>query len=394
MKNIRLKEIKNLEEAEEELLKIGCDKYGIGLMAPKAIHRIIKIEDLEVRTANVLKQEMLSIGGECAVAKGTIAFKNRTTDALLMGTLKQYNGVISKLKEQPFKLKELAEKLKYLLESKPKTMKIGNRKFKFGTRTYIMGIINITSDSFSGDGILDVDGAIDRALEMESQGADIIDIGGESSRPYAKPVSLEKELERVVPVVKKLVNRTNIPISIDTYKSKVAAKTLELGIDMVNDISALRMDKKMPSVVAKHKVPIVLMHMKGVPRTMQIEPFYEDVSSEIYSFLQERIEFAVRNKIKKENIIVDPGIGFGKTLDHNLEIIRKLKEFKSLNCPILIGPSRKSFIGKILESPVGQRLEGTLGAVSACIVNGADIVRVHDVKECVRAARVMDAIVR
>ncbi|MEW6070772.1 MAG: dihydropteroate synthase, partial [Candidatus Thermoplasmatota archaeon] len=310
MKNIRLKELKNLEEVKKELTRIGSDKIGIELMAPKAIHKIVKIEDLDSKAANILKQEMLSVGGECAIAKSAITLKCPTTDALLMATLKQYNKVISKLVFQPFGLKELGEKLKYLLETpRPKAIKIGSRKFQFGTRTYIMGILNITPDSFSGDGILDSDRAVERAKTLEEQGADIIDVGGESSRPFSKPVSLEEELERVIPVIKKLTSRVNIPISIDTYKSKVAKRALELGADMVNDISALRMDKKMSLVVANHRVPIVLMHMKGTPRTMQIEPVYKDVIGEIYSFLNERIEFAVSKKIEKENIIVDPGIG-------------------------------------------------------------------------------------
>lgn len=398
MENIRAKIIKNLKEAQDEIEKIGSDEHAIDIMAPKAVHRLIKIEKIDSRAANILKQEMLSAGGECAIAKNALTLKQKKTDILLMGTIKQYERVLAKLSRQPFGLKEIGTELKNALKNYDSTqagiLKIGNKKFSFGTRTYVMGILNVTPDSFSGDGVLDAERAVDRALHLVKEGADIIDIGGESSRPYAKTVSLEEELERVAPVVKKLASRANIPISIDTYKSKVAERALELGADMVNDISALRADKKMVSVIVKHNVPVALMHMKGTPRTMQLKPVYKDVISEIYSFLSERIEYAVRNKIKRENIIIDPGIGFGKTVENNLEIIRKLREFRSLGCPILIGPSRKSFIGKILDLPVEERLEGTLASISACITNGADIIRVHDVKECVRAARMTDAIIR
>lgn len=398
MKNIRIKTISSLKEAQGEIAKIGSDKRAIALMAPKAVHLVIKVEELAAPTANILKQEMLSVGGECAIARDALTLKQKKTDILLMGTIKQYERVLEKLALQPFGLKELGNEIRQLLRDYDTTwsraLKIGNKNFRFGSKTYIMGILNVTPDSFAGEGILDPEKAVERALQLEEQGADIIDVGGESSRPFSKPVSLEEELRRVMPVLKKLTSRINIPFSIDTYKSKVAEKALKLGASIVNDISGLRTDKKMPSVVAKHKAKVVIMHMKGTPRTMQVNPFYKDVISEIYDFLNERINFAQLHKIKKENIIVDPGLGFGKRLEDNFEIMHKLNEFKSLGCPLLVGPSRKSFIGKILDLPVEERLEGTLGAVSACIANGADIVRAHDVKECVRAAKIMDALVR
>jgi dihydropteroate synthase len=227
---------------------------------------------------------------------------------------------------------------------------------------------------------------------MASQGADIIDVGGESTRPGAKPVSLKEELHRVIPVIKALLEEVDLPISIDTYRSEVAQKALDLGAHMVNDISALRMDPEMASLVASYNVPLVLLHMQGRPRNMQRNPRYECVVGEILDFLRERIRAAVDRGIDEANIIVDPGIGFGKLASHNLQIVKRLWEFKSLGRPILLGPSRKRVIGDVLGLPVEERLEGTAALVSCAILNGANIVRVHDVKEMVRVARMADAI--
>ncbi len=260
-------------------------------------------------------------------------------------------------------------------------------------KSKIMGIVNVTSDSFyDGGRYKKQELAINQGLKLAGEGADIIDIGGESSRPGAKPVTLKEELKRVIPVIKALKKKIEIPISIDTYKSKVAESALKAGARMINDISALRMDKRMVKIARQYDVPIVLMHMKGNPRTMQKHPHYKDVVREIYQFLARRIKFAEKNGIKPDKIIIDPGIGFGKTTEHNLLIIKYLKKFRSLGKPILIGPSRKSFIGNILNLPVTERLEGTLAAISVCLLNGAEILRVHDVKEVKRAVEVIEAI--
>jgi len=266
---------------------------------------------------------------------------------------------------------------------------------ELGRRTLIMGVLNVTYDSFSDGGLfVEAEAAVEHAERMVAEGADIIDVGGESSRPGADPVPAEVEMDRVLPVIEKLAKRINVPISIDTYKSSVARCALGMGACMVNDISALRSDPDMAPVVAEARVPVVLMHMKGTPKDMQLDPHYDSLISEIISFLEDRIQAAVDAGISPSQIIVDPGIGFGKTVAHNLEIIRRLREFKCLGKPIMIGTSRKSFIGKVLDLPVGDRLEGTLATVAVAIANGADIVRVHDVKETARAARMTDAIVR
>ena len=257
----------------------------------------------------------------------------------------------------------------------------------------IMGIVNTTPDSFYGGGRYQkTELAIKLALKLVEEGANIIDIGGESSRPGARPVSVKEELKRVIPVIKNLSKETKTPISIDTYKSKVAEEALKNGAGMINDISALRMDENMTKVAKEYDVPVILMHMQGTPRTMQKNPHYKDVIAEIYQFLDNRIEVAEENGIKANKIIIDPGIGFGKTTRHNLLIIKNLKKFKSLKKPILIGPSRKRFIGEVLDLPLEERLEGTLGAVAVALLNGAEIIRVHDVKEVKRVVEIVEAI--
>lgn len=262
-----------------------------------------------------------------------------------------------------------------------------------GKRTLIMGILNVTPDSFSDGGLhYNLEDAVAQALKMVEEGADIIDIGGESTRPGSEPVPLEEELRRVIPVIKAIREESDTPISIDTYKAEVAEEALIAGADLINDISALRFDEELKDLAAKYQIPVVLMHMQGTPKTMQENPTYTDVVAEISAFFKERIAEACEAGIAEENIILDPGIGFGKRLEHNLEILRRLADFKSLGRPILLGTSRKSFIGQITKTPVGERLEGTIASTVIGIMNGADIVRVHDVRQVKRAAEIADAI--
>ena len=269
------------------------------------------------------------------------------------------------------------------------------KELSFGQRTLIMGILNVTPDSFSDGGCyLGVAAAIDHAKEIAKDGADVIDVGGESSRPGASPASAEEELARVLPVVEGLADEISVPISIDTCKSEVARRALETGAHIVNDITALQGDAEMAKVVAEMGAGVILMHMRGTPRTMQQSPVYDDVVSDISSWLQRRIEYAETEGIPPDRIVVDPGIGFGKTVDHNLEILRRLDEFHHLNKPVLIGTSRKSFIGKILDLPVNSRIEGTAATITWAIAHGADMVRVHDVKTMRRVARMTDALCR
>jgi dihydropteroate synthase len=259
--------------------------------------------------------------------------------------------------------------------------------------TLVMGILNVTPDSFSDGGkFIHLGKALFQAQSMEKNGADIIDIGGESTRPGATPVSLEEEINRTIPVIEAIRKFSKISISIDTYKSEVAEKALLAGADFINDISGLTFDSRMIEIVKKFDVPVVLMHIKGTPRNMQINPTYIDVVKELIDFFSLQIQKALDFGIKKEQVIIDPGIGFGKQLSDNFILIQRLREFSELGFPILIGPSRKSFIGLILDVPSGDRLEGTLASVSASVLNGASIVRVHDVKEVKRAVVIIDKI--
>ena len=274
---------------------------------------------------------------------------------------------------------------------------VGNqfRKWLKHTRrdTLIMGILNVTPDSFSDGGkFIHLDKALSQAQYMEKNGADIIDIGGESTRPGAISVSVKEEINRTIPVIEEIRKFSNISISIDTYKSEVAEKALLAGADFINDISGFTFDSRMMEIVKKFDVPVVLMHIKGTPQDMQTNPTYIDVIKDLLEFFSFQINKALDFGIKKVQIIIDPGIGFGKQLNDNFILIRRLKEFSELGFPILIGPSRKSFIGVTLDSPPEYRLEGTLAAVSAGILNGASIVRVHDVKEVKRTVIITDKI--
>lgn len=273
------------------------------------------------------------------------------------------------------------------------TYTFGCRTFDLTSRTYIMGILNVTPDSFyDGGKYYDVDSAVRRGLKMVEEEVDFIDVGGESTRPGAEPISVEEELRRVLPVIERLAKVTDVPISIDTYKSDVAERALDAGAVIVNDISGLNFDPRMIDVVARYRASVVIMHIKGTPKDMQQNPEYKSVIEEICLYFQEAIKRAKQKGI--DQIIIDPGIGFGKKLIHNLTILKQLNEFRQLGYPLLVGPSRKSFIGAILDVPVGNRLEGTAAATAISIMNGANIVRVHDVKAMKRVARVVDAIMQ
>ncbi|MBN2031684.1 MAG: dihydropteroate synthase [Deltaproteobacteria bacterium] len=258
-----------------------------------------------------------------------------------------------------------------------------------------MGALNVTPDSFSDGGLfLDRDRAIEQGIAMAREGADIVDIGGESTRPYSEPVGFQEELDRVLPVIEVLSKEIDVPISVDTIKARVAEEALLAGASIVNDISALRFDPEMIRVVAEAGVPVILMHMKGMPAHMQDHPEYDDLFGEIITFLKDALKQAQQGGIRKDLTIVDPGIGFGKTFDHNLMIIKELKKLQSLERPILIGTSRKAFIGHILKKDTMERETGTMATLAAAVMNGAHIVRAHDVKKAVETVRIIDAIKR
>lgn len=286
-------------------------------------------------------------------------------------------------------------------QRRPYTMAWDGHQLDLGTRTCVMGIVNVTPDSFSDGGrFFDTTMAVDLGLAMVEAGADILDIGGESTRPFAESVDAAEEIQRVIPVIKALKRQVTVPISIDTTKAAVAERALEAGASIINDVSALRMDGDMPPLAARSGVPVIVMHMLGTPRTMQVEPKYTDVVAEITQFLEEAIRRAVDSGIERRLIVADPGIGFGKTAVHNLTLIERLNDFSGLDVPLLIGPSRKAFIRQLLKAPAAAELSpdsadveiGTQAAVAAAVMNGAHIVRVHNVANTRKTVAIIDAV--
>ena len=263
----------------------------------------------------------------------------------------------------------------------------GNMEFRWGQRTYVMGIVNVDPDSFSGDGLCDADAAVVQGKRFAAEGADIIDVGGESTRPGFKSISIDEELGRVMPVIERLARELSVPVSIDTYKSEVARQAVAAGARMINDVWELKRDPKLARVAAEAGVPLVISQN-------QRESRFHDFLSELIASLKKSMQIALDAGVDWNNIIIDPGVGFGKTVEQNVEIVRRLAELKVLGRPILLGTSRKSFIGHVLDLPVDQRLEGTVATVAIGIANGADMVRVHDVAQMVRVVKMSDAIVR
>lgn len=372
------------EHAARELRRFAVDSFGVVEMVPKMRTLCIQLSQLECRQANVLKQEMLSAGGDAAVARGTVACSIDKTDCVLIGTAKQLNRLCRKLKTQPFGLPELAGEIDSLLArvaSVPAAWKTSRRLLSL-RRPLIMGILNITPDSFSDGGrCSDPDLALDKALQMEAEGADIIDIGGESTRPGAAPVSSDEELDRIIPVIGRLAGTLKCAISVDTWKSSVADRALSAGAEIINDISGFNFDPQMVAVTAASGAGVVLMHTRGRPENMQQDTAYDDLMTEITMGLRASLVRAHEAGVSDHCIAIDPGIGFGKGAASNLELIRRLAELSGFGLPILTGPSRKSFIGTVLgREQTDDRLFGTAAAVALSVSNGASILRVHDVR--------------
>lgn len=398
VQDLKIVKINNVNEATAIFRKIGVDPYGIDAMTPKTQHVNILIPAQPCKVANIIKQEMLSLGADAAVARGSVACSIDKTDILLMGTRKQIDALVKKIDRQPFGLGLIARDILEMLGNISQnhyTLKTSRREMVLGEKTLIMGILNVTPDSFSdGNLYFDEKKAIERGLQMAEEGADIIDIGGESTRPGAQSVTTRQEIARVVPVVESLSGKLKVPISVDTTKSSVAQKALEAGAEIVNDISALNGDRKMASTVQKASAAIILMHMRGKPADMQTGNLtYEDLMNEIVLYLKNSCQKAIAAGIGKDQIIVDPGIGFGKTYEDNCRILKKIGELHVLGLPVLIGTSRKAFIGKITGKEPIQRMEGTAATVAAAIMNGCHIVRVHDVAAMKKVAAMADAIV-
>lgn len=385
--------ILNKEQAIKEIALVGADKTGVLLMAPKAVHRVLKISGLSSKQANIIKQEMLSRGGEAAVSRGVVIGSEEKRAILVMGTNKQFGALVAKLKIQPFRLPDIAKQITEVLRNlegrKSFEMECRGKRLTIGKRTLVMGILNVTPDSFSdGGSYVDPGRAVEHALRLQEEGADILDLGAESTRPGYQAVEAEDEVKRLLPVLSRLVRELDIPISVDTYKASVAERVLEEGAHMINDQWGMQKDLEMAGVAAGYGAPVVIMHNQNGTK------YEDDLMGSIVGFFKKSIFLAQEAGIERDKLIIDPGIGFGKTIKQNLEVLRRLKELDCLGLPVLLGTSRKSTIGKVLDLPVEQRVEGTGATVAIGIANGTDIVRVHDVKEMVRVARMSDAVIR
>ncbi len=395
---IRALQIKSKKEGMAEFEKVGSTIAGNKIMIDKAFPLSIKIKQVNPVAANILKQEMLARDGDVITSRSILTEKRAKTDIIIQGTRKSITSLVKKIRSQQFGLADLSRDLSGYLKKMDKALKkkgliIADKKFEPGKEIVVMGILNVTRDSFyDGGQYYDKEKALSRARSLVEEGAHIIDVGGMSTRPGSLPVGKEEEIERTIPVIENICKDHDILISIDTYRSEVAAEAIKAGAHIVNDISGLGMDKNMGSVIAKNNVSVVLMHIKGTPENMQDNPQYLDIIDEIYQYFDDKTEMAARSGIGPEKIILDPGIGFGKKLEHNLEIIRKLSEFKMLGFPLLVGASRKSFIGAVLDLPAEERLEGSLAAAVWSMINGADILRVHDVSETIRAIKIAQKI--
>lgn len=397
--NPRLVRVEDHNDARRLLAELGSDPPGVAIMSKKMRHLVVAVDNVQARAAMILKQVMLSKGGECATPRNVFSKNTEPVRVVLMGTVSQFQRAIGNLQMQPFGLHALAGELEELLGGllsgggKPREIAAGPGILSFGGRTLIMGVLNVTPDSFSDGGRYNrLEDAGQAARDMVRAGADVIDVGGESTRPGAAPVSLQEEADRTIPLIRSLADEISVPISIDTCKSETARQALDAGASMLNDISGLRFDPEMVGLIAERGVPVILMHMQGTPRDMQENPAYDDVVGDIIRFLRERTAVAAREGIDPGQIMVDPGIGFGKTCRHNLEIIRRLDEFSCLDYPLVLGTSRKRFIGAVLDLPVEERLLGTAATVAFAISRGVDMVRVHDVEEIAQVVKMADAL--
>ncbi|MCX7780857.1 MAG: dihydropteroate synthase [Negativicutes bacterium] len=394
--NARLITIQEWRKANTVLAEINCDPTGVKLMANKALFRAVKLEGVPTKAANLLKQTFLAKGGEVAVARGSADLSIDYTDVLILATIKQFNLALAQLKSQPWGLPKAAQAIEAALQAADgftaRTYHWKNRLLSLTPgRTLVMGILNLTPDSFSDGGkYLDMDAALRHAQSMVENGADIIDVGAESTRPYgSRPITAEEECGRLLPVLEKVLKNIDAPVSVDTYKAEVAREALKAGAHFINDIWGLQREPDMAAAVAEYGVPIIIMHN-------QKDTHYDnDIMSEICKFLRKSADIALNAGVQPDNILIDPGIGFGKTPAQNLVVMSRLEELRSLGYPILLGTSRKRFIGEVLGgAPANDRLEGTGATVAIGIAKGVSIVRVHDVKEMVRVARMTDAMLR
>ena len=388
------------EELRRALEELGCDPGGFPYFEGKREIYPLRFRGVDSRAANALKQEMLSRGGDVAVHRHAIDRGVATTDCIVFGTAKELRLLAEKLAAMPYwgldgVRRELVAALEALKKRRWTLPLPRGRSLGLGERTLVMGILNLTEDSFfAGSRVADDRCLLERARAMAEGGADLLDLGAESTRPGAEAKTAEEEIARLVPALRALREvLPDMPLSMDTTKASVARSCVEAGADMVNDISGLGFDGDMASTVAELGVPLVLMHIQGVPRTMQEAPHYASLPGDLGSFFEERLARAEGAGLPRDRIILDPGLGFGKTPAHNLELLKHLEYFRPWGLPLLVGHSRKSTLGRVLGLPdPGERLEATLAVTALCAWQGVEIVRVHDVRENVRVVRTVEAV--
>jgi len=380
----------------DEMRRTGATEPGLARMMTKAEALALAMEHIERRQANLLKQEMLAAGGDAAVHHGVCSEAVDETRVVLVGTRRQFTALVARLAEEPLDLPAVGEVIRRALEAYGRRrfeIPMGPHRLVVGPKPALMGIVNVTPDSFSRDGLAgDPEAAVALGLRMAEAGADLLDIGGESTRPGSDPVSEDEERRRVLPVVEGLARRGRTPISIDTRRARVAREALAAGACLVNDVTALGGDPAMAATVAKSGAGLVLMHMQGEPKTMQDRPVYDNLMADICRFLRQSMALAAEAGVPEERILVDPGIGFGKTLADNLQVLARLGQLRTLGRPILVGPSRKRFLGDLtgVRTPA-DRTYGTAAACALAVAAGALVLRVHDVPEMRQALAVAGA---
>jgi dihydropteroate synthase len=388
-------DITSADDLRRHLSEIDISSEDITKIADTFLYCTIKLENVDTRAANLMKSYLETLGGGIAMRKEAHEYTVRETDVIISGSRNTLRLLAARLKGEPYGLDEVGAEIAACTTSANRVMSWGGRTLDFAHKTYVMGILNCTPDSFyPSSRTTTIKDALRTAHEMIEAGVDIIDVGGESSRPGSESVPRDEEIRRVIPVIQTLRGESEIIISVDTRKKDVAERALDAGADIINDISGLRHNDELARLVARRKVPIVLMHMRGAPKTMQKNPYYKNTISEILRELQPSIAAAIGAGIAPEMIIIDPGIGFGKRIQDNLRIIKELASLKSLSFPILVGLSRKGFIGEILDRPVEKRLIGTVTANTLAILNGANIIRVHDVADAVQMVKIIDSVRR
>jgi len=381
----------------DEMRRTGATEHGVQRMMTKGEFLAVALEHVGRAQANLLKQEMLAAGGDAAVSRGICSEEKSETGALLVGSRRQFTALISRLAEEPFGMPEIGREIDRALGAYGRrrfVLHLGPRELVLGPRPALVGVVNVTPDSFSDGGqYLDPKAAIARGEELAAQGADILDIGGESTRPGADPVAADEELARVIPVIRALAASAKTPISIDTRHARVAREAVAAGACIINDVTGLTGDPEMARAAAETGAGLVLMHILGDPKTMQQNPTYDNLMADICRFLRRGILAAREAGVAEDHILIDPGIGFGKRLEHNLRILARLDQLRTLGRPIMVGVSRKRFIGDVtgIQTPA-ERLFGTAAACAMAVAKGALALRVHDVPQMRQAVAVAAAV--